>query len=131
MEFFLCNRLKIAAKPTMHQDSAVSKAFLDLKTLKPKIWVLNPENYLILRRHRSLGQTTKHLWSNFAPQKPWKYKQLWRSDTSCSLKKISVHFELQSNFIEITPRHERSPDIGCIFSEQLFLRTPLGGFFWS
>ena len=61
VEFFLCNRRKIAAKLTIHQDSAVSKAFLDLKILKPKIWVLNPENYLTPRRHRLLGQTTKQL----------------------------------------------------------------------
>ena len=37
---------------------------------------------------------------------------------------------LQSSFIEITLWHGCSPVNSCIFSEQLFLRTPLDVFFW-
>ena len=36
VEFFLCNRRKIAAKLTIHQDSAVSKAFFGSKNFKTK-----------------------------------------------------------------------------------------------
>ena len=44
MEFFLCNKRKIAVKPTIHQNSAVSKTFLG-KSLNPLIemLILNPE----------------------------------------------------------------------------------------
>ena len=54
--------------------------------------VLNPENYCIPHRHRLLVQTTKQPLSNFDPQKPWKYKQLWglRPDPSC-LKKTKCN----------------------------------------
>ena len=38
---------------------------------------MNLENYCILRRHRSFGQTTKQPLNNFDPKKPWKYKQFW------------------------------------------------------
>ena len=49
MEFFLCNKHKIA-----------------------KI-----ANTALPCRHRLLGQNTKQQLSNFEPQKAWKYKQLW------------------------------------------------------
>ena len=53
---------------------------------------MNLENYCILHRHRSFGQTTKQPLNNSEPQKPWKYKQFWGlgSDPSCLEKKISV-----------------------------------------
>ena len=52
---------------------------------------MNLENYCILCRHRSFGQTTKQPLNNFEPQKPWKYKQFWGlgPDPRC-LEKISV-----------------------------------------
>ena len=37
---------------------------------------------------------------------------------------------LQSNFIEITLRHVFPLQICCIFSEHLFLRTHMEGYFW-
>ena len=43
----------------------------------------------------------------------------------------AISIKLQSNFIEITLRHWCSPVNCCIFSEHLFLRTRLGGCFWS
>ena len=44
MEFFLCNKRKIAVKPTIHQNSAVSKTFLG-KSENPllEMLILNPE----------------------------------------------------------------------------------------
>ena len=70
-EFFLCNKHKVVIKPSVHQNSAVSKAFFwkILKSLIINIG-LNPENYSISRRHRLLGQTTKQPLSNSEPQRP-------------------------------------------------------------
>ena len=43
-----------------------------------------------------------------------------------------IPVKLQSNFIEITLQHRCSPvNFCCIFSEQLFRRTPLGGCFYQ
>ena len=42
----------------------------------------------------------------------------------------AISIKLQSNFIEITIRHGCSPVNFCLFSELLFLRTPLEGYFW-
>ena len=44
----------------------------------------------------------------------------------CDFNKVAK----QSDFIEFKLRHECSPVNWCIFSEHLFLRTPLGGCFW-
>ena len=86
MKFYPCHKRKIAVKPTIHRDSAVSKALLG-KSLNrwSYVWILSPENYCIPPRHRLLGQTTKQTLSKFEPQKPWKYKEPWelRPDPSC------------------------------------------------
>ena len=91
MEAFLFNKHKIALKPTIHQNSAVPKASSG-KCLNHWSYmsILSPENYGIPRRHRLLGQTTKQPLSNFVPQKPGKYKQLWGWGlTLVAYKKIS------------------------------------------
>ena len=85
MDFFLCNKHKKAIKPTIHQNSAVSKTFLG-KILKSLINInFKSWNYCIPHRHRLLGQASKQPLSNFEPKKPWKYKQLLglRPDPSC------------------------------------------------
>ena len=55
---------------------------------------MNPESYCIPRRHKLLGQTTEQLLSNFEPQNPWKYKQLWglRHDLSCYKKIVYIFY---------------------------------------
>ena len=77
MVFYFCVKRKIAAKTTMHQNSAVSKKLLGKFNITDhKYWFWNPEIYCIPRTDRLLDQTTKQTLSNFEPQKPWKYKQL-------------------------------------------------------
>ena len=76
MEFFLCNKCKIAVKPTIYQNWAASKALLGkFSNCWSYIAILNPENYIIPCRYWLLGKTTKQPLSNFDPQKLWKYKQ--------------------------------------------------------
>ena len=43
----------------------------------------------------------------------------------------AISVKLQRNFIEIELRHGCFPVNCCIFSEDFFLRTPLGGCFWN
>ena len=71
MEFFLCNKCKIAVKPKF---SFLKNIFG--KILKSLIINVDFEswNYCIPRRHRLLGQNTKQPLSNFEAKKPWKYK---------------------------------------------------------
>ena len=64
MEFLHCNKRKIAVKPTINQNSAVSKALLGkFQNHRSSISILNPENYCI-PRHRLIAQTTKQPLSN-------------------------------------------------------------------
>ena len=50
MEVFLCNKRKIAVKPTITQNVAVLKAFLRKFYKHCSLTaILNPENYSILR----------------------------------------------------------------------------------
>ena len=74
MEFFLWNKHKIPVKTKF----SCPKNILE-KILKSLIINIDFEswNYCIFRRHKLLGQTTKHPLSNFKPKKYWKYKQLW------------------------------------------------------
>ena len=61
----------------MHLNWAVSKGSLGkFENYWSGISISNPTDYCIPRRHRLLGQSTKHPLSNFEPLKPWKYKQL-------------------------------------------------------
>ena len=58
-------------KPTMHPNLAVLKASLGkFENYWSWISILNSTNYCIPRRHRLLGQSTKHPLSNFEPLKP-------------------------------------------------------------
>ena len=77
MEFFICNKRKIAVRPTIHQNSSVSKALIG-KILRSLI--LNLENYCIPYRHRLFCQTTKQPLNKFEPQK----RLGLRPDPSCS-----------------------------------------------
>ena len=44
MDFFLCNKRKIAVKPTIHQNSAASKTFLGkFENHLLQMLILNPE----------------------------------------------------------------------------------------
>ena len=63
MEFFICNKRKIAVKPTVQHNSAVPKALLG-KSLIINIMIITPENCGIPHRHRLLGQATKEPVSN-------------------------------------------------------------------
>ena len=77
MEFFLCNKPKIAVKPTIHQNS-VSNCLKNIFEKIFKSMIINVEfeswNYYIPHRYRLLGQTTKQPLNNFEPKKTWKYK---------------------------------------------------------
>ena len=61
MEIFLCNKLIIAVKPTIHQSQLYYWESFKITDHK------NSENYCIPRRHRLLGQTAKPTLSNFNP----------------------------------------------------------------
>ena len=68
MEFFFCNKHKIAGKPTIHPNSAVSKSFLGkfkITDYKYRSWILKLLYYF---ETRLLGQTTKQPLSYFEHQ---------------------------------------------------------------
>ena len=77
MKFFICNKCKIALKPTVHYCTYILLYYI---------------KYCIPCRHRLLGQTTKLLLNKSEAQKPWKFKQLWGlwPDPNYLLKRISV-----------------------------------------
>ena len=54
--------------------------------------ILNPANYCIPHRHRSLGPSTRQSLSNFEPWKPWKYKP------GQSLTQLDLFLSLFFNF---------------------------------
>ena len=89
VEFFLCNKRKIAVKPKCTKFSCLKSIIR--KILKSVIINIDFESCKLLhsRRHRLVGQTTKQPLSNFEAQKTLKYKQLsgLRLDPSCLLKK--------------------------------------------
>ena len=64
---FLCNKQKTAVKPTIHQNSAASKALL-IKFLNDWL-ILNTNSYCIPCRHSLLGKTTKQPLNSFELQK--------------------------------------------------------------
>ena len=77
MEFFLCNKRKIAVKPTVYQNSAVSRGLLEnFKITDHKFQFESWKLFFVLGRYRLLGETTEQLLSNFESRKTWKYKQL-------------------------------------------------------
>ena len=80
MEFFVCNKNKIAVKPIIYHNSAENFKITDHKY---QFWIL--KIIAFLAKYSLFGQTTKQSLNNFEPQKPWKYKQLWelRPDPSC------------------------------------------------
>ena len=91
--------------------------------------VFNPENYCIPHRQRLLGETTKQPLSNFEPQEPWKYKQLWglRTDPSCLLKKCILVIDL-GQIVSLESFQPLSIMLFPIKGKiQLFLKTPIVG----
>ena len=68
MEFFLYNKRKIAVKPAMHQNSAVSKVLTgNFQNQWSYISILSPENLCIRGKHRLLGKTIKLPLSHSEP----------------------------------------------------------------
>ena len=92
MEHFLCNKCKIALKPKMQQNPAVSKALLEnvkITDHKYLFWILKIIAFLEDRLH---GQAITQPSSNFKPRKLLMIKETFRA--LVAYKKLSVVVEV-------------------------------------